>query len=108
MVPLRFEDRRHTNQLKSQITAYHLHPHAGNLDVNLADGNAKVFSNLAYGTGESRQVNPINVDLNASGAKFSSEKFAVVNEIRVFEEDMDFTFESFELPEKFTVMDGME
>jgi len=24
------------------------------------------------------------------------------------EEDMDFTFESFELPEKFTVMDGME
>ena len=77
MVPLRFEDRRHTNQLKSQITAYHLHPHAGNLDVNLAGGNAKVFSNLAYGTGESRQVNPINVDLNASGAKFSSEKFSI-------------------------------
>ena len=64
--PTTFEDKANTNKLKSLVTAYHLDGRAGALDVLTADGNTKVFSNLAYGASSSIQVNPISVELIAA------------------------------------------
>jgi alginate O-acetyltransferase complex protein AlgF len=64
-VPLRFEDKGNTNKLKVMLSAYHLSPKAGPLDITTADGSTKVFTNLAYGNSASLQVNPISVDLVA-------------------------------------------
>lgn len=71
VVPLRFEDKGNTNKLKVMLSAYHLAPKAGPLDITTADGTTKVFGNLAYGNSASLQVNPISVDLVAHpvGAK---------------------------------------
>jgi alginate O-acetyltransferase complex protein AlgF len=52
--------------LEVMLTAYHLAPKVGALDVMTADGSAKVFSNLAYAQSASLQVNPITVNLIAS------------------------------------------
>jgi alginate O-acetyltransferase complex protein AlgF len=64
--PTVFEDKANTNKLKSVVAAYHLDSKAGALDVLTADGNTKVFTNLAYGVSNSIQVNPISVELIAS------------------------------------------
>ncbi len=66
--PTVFEDKANTNKLKAVIAAYHLDGKAGALDLQTADGKAKVFSNLAYGVSNSIQVNPISVDLVATKA----------------------------------------
>lgn len=63
VLPLRFEDKGNTNKLKVMLSAYHLAPKAGLLDITTADGTTKVFSSLAYGNSASLQVNPITVDL---------------------------------------------
>ncbi len=65
-VPVALEDKGNTNKLKVMLTAYHLAPKVGALDVMTADGSAKVFSNLAYAQSASLQVNPITVNLIAS------------------------------------------
>jgi hypothetical protein len=67
-VPFALEDKGNTNKLKVMLTAYHLAPKVGALDVMTADGSAKVFSNLAYAQSASLQVNPISVNLIASPA----------------------------------------
>jgi hypothetical protein len=67
-IPVHMEDKGNTNKLKVMLTAYHLAPKVGTLDVNIADGSAKVFSNLAYAQSASLQVNPIAVNLIASPA----------------------------------------
>jgi alginate O-acetyltransferase complex protein AlgF len=64
--PTIFEDKANTNKLKSLVAAYHLDSKAGALDVLTADGNTKVFSNLAFGGSNAIQVNPISVELIAS------------------------------------------
>jgi alginate O-acetyltransferase complex protein AlgF len=67
-VPVALEDKGNTNKLKVMLTAYHLAPKVGALDVMTADGSAKVFSNLAFAQSASLQVNPISVNLIASPA----------------------------------------
>jgi alginate O-acetyltransferase complex protein AlgF len=64
--PTLFEDKANTNKLKSLIAAYHLDGKAGAVNVVTADGATKVFSNLAYGTSNAIQVNPISVELVAA------------------------------------------
>jgi alginate O-acetyltransferase complex protein AlgF len=66
--PVPMEDKGNTNKLKVMLTVYHLAPKVGALDVNTADGGAKVFTNLAYAQSASLQVNPIAVNLIASPA----------------------------------------
>jgi alginate O-acetyltransferase complex protein AlgF len=66
VAPSIFEDKANTNKLKSLVAAYHLDSKAGALDVLTADGNTKVFTNLAFGGSNSIQVNPISVELIAS------------------------------------------
>lgn len=64
--PTIFEDKANTNKLKSMVAAYHLDSKAGALDLLTADGSTKVFTNLAYGSSNSIQVNPITVELIAA------------------------------------------
>lgn len=64
--PTVFEDKTNTNKLKAVLSAYNLDGRAGNLDVVTADGNTKVFANLAYGSSNAILVNPISVDLIAT------------------------------------------
>lgn len=75
-VPLVFMDKVNSNKLKALLTFYHVDQKAGKLDLLSADGNTKVFSDVAYGSSSSIQVNPIAIDLMAtkSGdkAKFAS------------------------------------
>ena len=65
-VPTVFEDKANTNKLKSVVAAYNLDSKSGSLDILTADGSTKVFSNLAYGSSNSIQVNPITVELIAT------------------------------------------
>ena len=65
-VPTVFEDKANTNKLKAVVAAYHLDSKSGSLDILTADGSTKVFSNLAYGSSNSIQVNPITVELIAA------------------------------------------
>jgi len=67
-VPIVFEDKANSNKLKALLAVYHLDATAGTLDVLTADGNTKVFSDLAYGTSRAILVNPISVDLIAAKA----------------------------------------
>lgn len=64
--PTVFEDKTNTNKLKAVLSAYNLDSRAGNLDVSTADGNTKVFTNLAYGSSSAILVNPISVELIAT------------------------------------------
>lgn len=73
--PTLFEDKGNTNKLKAVITAYHLDPSASALNVSTADGSSKVFSNLAYGSSASLQVNPIKVELAALAGQAPAVKF---------------------------------
>jgi alginate O-acetyltransferase complex protein AlgF len=66
--PKLFEDKANTNKLKSLVAAYNLDPKAGAITVSTADGATKVFSNLAFGTSNSIQVNPVAIELVASKA----------------------------------------
>jgi alginate O-acetyltransferase complex protein AlgF len=66
IAPTIFEDKSNTNKLKSLVAAYHLDGKAGPLNLVTADGNTKVFTNLAYGVSNSIQVNPISVELVAA------------------------------------------
>jgi alginate O-acetyltransferase complex protein AlgF len=66
--PKLFEDKANTNKLKSLVAAYHLDPKAGAVTVSTADGATKVFPNLAFGTSNSLQVNPIAIELVATKA----------------------------------------
>lgn len=63
VAPTVFEDKTNANRLKALLSVYHLDPGVGPLDVSTADGNAKVVTNLTYGTSKSISVNPISVDL---------------------------------------------
>jgi hypothetical protein len=76
-IPVHIEDKGNTNKLKVMLTAYHLASKVGALDVNTADGSAKVFNNLVYAQSASLQVNPITVNLVASpvGGTASLAKF---------------------------------
>lgn len=65
-VPIVFEDKANSNKLKALLAVYHLDAAAGTLDVLTADGNTKVFADLAYGTSRAILVNPISVDLIAA------------------------------------------
>jgi alginate O-acetyltransferase complex protein AlgF len=76
VAPTVFEDKANTNKLKSLVAAYHLDGKAGPLNLLTADGNTKVFTNLAYGGSNSIQVNPISVELVAAKA---GEASAVAN-----------------------------
>ena len=67
-IPTIFEDKANTNKLKAVVAAYHLDAKSGALDILTADGNTKVFTNLAFGTSNSIQVNPIVVELIAAKA----------------------------------------
>jgi alginate O-acetyltransferase complex protein AlgF len=71
----RLEDKGNTNKLKAVITAYHLDPKAGAVTVSTADGRSQVFSNLAYGSSASLQVNPITIELAATNGKAAPVKF---------------------------------
>ncbi len=64
--PIIFEDKTIANKLKATLTAYHLQPGLGPLDISTADGKLTVFSALASGTQAVRAVNPITVDLIAT------------------------------------------
>ena len=64
--PVMFEDKANSNKLKALLAVYHLAGKAEPLDVFTVDGNTKVFSNVAYGTSASIQVNPISIDLMAA------------------------------------------
>ena len=75
--PQRFEDRGNSNQLKAQLTAYHLDAGSGALTVSVADSGTKVFSDLAYGRSASLQVNPIEVELSVGDGKATPHKFKV-------------------------------
>jgi alginate O-acetyltransferase complex protein AlgF len=66
--PKLFEDKANTNKLKSLVAAYNLDPKAGAINVSTADGATKVFSNLAFGTSNSIQVNPVAIELVAAKA----------------------------------------
>jgi alginate O-acetyltransferase complex protein AlgF len=66
--PKLFEDKANTNKLKSLVAAYNLDPKAGAITVSTADGATKVFSNLAFGTSNSIQVNPVAIELVAAKA----------------------------------------
>ena len=63
--PLIFEDKANSNKLKAALTVYHLDSGSGNFDVFTGDKSTKVFSNLAFGTSSSKQVNPISIELLA-------------------------------------------
>ena len=63
--PVIFEDKANTNKLKALLAVYHLADKAEPLDVLTIDGKTKVFSNVAYGTSASIQVNPISIELIA-------------------------------------------
>lgn len=64
--PILFEDKANSNKLKARLVVYHLVAKAGSFDVLTADGNTKVFSNVAYGTSSSILVNPIAIELIAA------------------------------------------
>ena len=68
VAPVVFEDKANSNKLKALLAVYHLDSKAGPLDVLTADGNTKVFSNVAYGASSSIQVNPISIALMATKA----------------------------------------
>jgi alginate O-acetyltransferase complex protein AlgF len=70
--PKLFEDKANTNKLKSLVAAYNLDPKAGAITVSTADGATKVFSNLAFGTSNSIQVNPVAIELIAAKAGVAS------------------------------------
>lgn len=59
--PLRFEDKANTNKLKAVLTAYHLAPGSGPLDVTAGERAQVVFPTVAEGTSVSRPVNPLNI-----------------------------------------------
>ena len=61
--PVVFEDKANTNKLKALLAVYHLANKEEPLDVLTLDGKTKVFSNVAYGTSASIQVNPISIEL---------------------------------------------
>lgn len=65
MKPLIFVDKTNSNKLKVLLSAYHLHPKLGPLDVLTVDGKNKVFTNLAFGASGQIAVNPIAVELMA-------------------------------------------
>jgi alginate O-acetyltransferase complex protein AlgF len=71
VAPVIFEDKINSNKLKALLTVYHLDSKIGNVDLLTADGNTKIFTNLAYAASSSIQVNPISVDIIAvkSGEK---------------------------------------
>jgi alginate O-acetyltransferase complex protein AlgF len=79
VAPVLFEDKANSNKLKSLLTAYHLDPKVGPLDVFTADGVTKVFTGLVYGGSASIQVNPISIDLIAvkSGDKVAQTKISL-------------------------------
>lgn len=64
--PIIFMDKANSNKMKALISAYHLAPEVGNLDVLTADGQGKVFSNLAPGASAKLSVNPVSVSLIVS------------------------------------------
>jgi alginate O-acetyltransferase complex protein AlgF len=64
--PSIFEDKANSNKLKAALTAYHLDPAAGPVDILTMDRGTKVFSNLTFGMSASKQVNPIFVELLAT------------------------------------------
>lgn len=59
--PLRFEDKANTNKLKAVLTAYHLAPGSGPLDVTAGERAQVVFPAVAEGASVSRPVNPLNI-----------------------------------------------
>ena len=61
--PIIFEDKSNTNRLKSTLTAYHLAPESGTVNIKTADGKTSVFHDLAPSTSHSLAVNPVSVEL---------------------------------------------
>jgi alginate O-acetyltransferase complex protein AlgF len=72
--PLRFEDKANTNKLKAVLTAYHLAPGVGPVDVTAGDRAQVVFPAIAEGASVSRPVNPLNIGfgLAANGAPLAT------------------------------------
>ena len=72
--PLRFEDKANTNKLKAVLTAYHLAPGAGPLDITAGEKAQVVFPAIAEGASVSRPVNPLNIGfgLAANGAPLAT------------------------------------
>lgn len=65
--PLVFEDKANTNKLKALITAYHLAPHLGRLDIVAGTNAQSLFTGLSPGGQVHRQVNPVSVELALKG-----------------------------------------
>ncbi|MBC3920995.1 alginate O-acetyltransferase AlgF [Undibacterium sp. CY18W] len=63
LTPVIFEDRSNSNRLKSTLTAYHLAPESGTVNIKTADGKTSVFRDLAPSTSYSLAVNPVSVEL---------------------------------------------
>ena len=64
--PVLFEDKTNSNKLKALLAVYHLDSKTESVDILTADGNTKVFSNLAFGASNAIPVNPITIDLVAT------------------------------------------
>jgi hypothetical protein len=62
-VPLLLTDKTAANQLKALLTLYNLQPGGPELDVLIADTNAKVLTGVATSASASIAVNPIAVKL---------------------------------------------
>jgi len=65
--PWIFEDKANTNKLKAVVAVYYLADKGAPIDLATADGATKVFTGVAPGTSTGRAVNPIKVDLVATG-----------------------------------------
>ncbi len=61
--PLLLTDKTAANQLKALLTLYNLQPGGPELDVLIADTNAKVLTGVATSASASIAVNPISVKL---------------------------------------------
>lgn len=64
--PIFFVDKKGTNKLKSMLAVYQLGHKTENLDIITSNGKTKVFSNMAYGSMNALQVNPIKIELKVS------------------------------------------
>ena len=62
------EDKGNTNKLKALLAFYNLAQQAPKVGVAAAQGNAKVFDGVPYGSMAAMQVNPIAIGLEITGA----------------------------------------
>jgi alginate O-acetyltransferase complex protein AlgF len=70
--PLIFEDKAGSNKLKALLAVYRLDTLPGTLDIVTANGNTRVFSNLAPGATGQLSVNPIAIELVAISSRDKS------------------------------------